>query len=433
MSHKSLSATIPIEHLEEVRKHVAKLAARAARKGMPVPDLEQSAPYFIPDPSFVPSRYSGVGLIVPQIEVVDVAILAPDSIALGGWSLVGRVDTLPDGSAFVARTPGTEATPLPPIADPKACAYCHKRRIRCETFLVGQPNGEIVQVGRSCLRDFLGHDPAALLWWHQSLSGLKTSIGGFAGFTGIGRVYLTDDILTLAARVAAQVGYLSRTRARAINDQIDANGLGGAYVSTTAEIVGWRLGPPLGLPPRKLDRATLAWELRYPDDAPARSLLALTRTQLSRVLATPANEWEASLAQIVKLPVVRARHLGVATSAVLLGLKEQERIAKAKVLPPSAHLGAVGERLRGLEAEITFTKSHVGGFGPETLLKFQSATALLGWWGTGTPGHGGYPNAQAWQVGDQVILDGTVSAHEADRYDGRSITMLKRCVLKSRP
>jgi len=42
-------------------------------------------------------------------------------------------------------------------------------------------------------------------------------------------------------------------------------------------------------------------------------------------------------------------------------------------------------------------------------------------------------HVQAWKAGDQVVLDGTVHAHEADRYDGRPITMLKRCVLKSRP
>jgi hypothetical protein len=38
------------------------------------------------------------------------------------------------------------------------CEHCHLSRGRKETFIVRHEDGRMVQVGRQCLRDFLGHD-----------------------------------------------------------------------------------------------------------------------------------------------------------------------------------------------------------------------------------------------------------------------------------
>jgi hypothetical protein len=426
---KILSAAIPIEHLVKLRRDIDSLGSRCLRKGMPEPELTMGPAHFIADPRYNVAK----GALVPQIEVSDVTMMVPERVAMAGWSLLGRVDALPDGRPLVARTPGTEDVPLPPLRSPYECVHCGKVRDRRETFLMVHVSGRTAQVGRTCLRDFLGHDPAPLLWWAARIEEWRTRFAGYSGGGVSVRFYRTDAVLTLAARVASHGGYMGRGRARQINEEVEASGVGHIVEPTSAK-VSWRLDPPpFGRTARTSRTAAIAaWDARYPDDAPAQDLLALTRSELARVSAGPTSEWEANVAAVTAQQLLREIHLGIAVSAVVLGLKLTERAAKARNLPPSAHMGSVGERLRDLDAVITLVKTYEpdeGDWSARTLIKFQTAGAALTWWATGIPRRREHPYAP-WTVGNHVRLTGTVREHATDRYDGRPTTLLTRCVLE---
>ena len=424
-----LSAAIPVEHLAKLRHDIESLGSRCLRKGMPEPELRIGAAHFIPDPR----RSAPASRAISQIEVVDVSLALPELIALAGWSLLGRVDPLPDGRPLVVRVPGTQNIPLPAVRSPYECLYCGKVRTRRETFLVVHQSGRTSQVGRTCLRDFLGHDPSPLLWWAARLEELRLKFVGWSGAgTGV-RFYFTDEVLSLAARVAARDGYLGRSRANQIN-----HGSGTAVpVEPTSAKVAWRLDVPPFPHRARISRsaAITAWDARYADDATAQELLALTRAELSRLDAAPTSEWEANVTSVTSNQMVREAHLGIAVSAVVLGLKLQDKITRAKILPPSRHLGTVGERLHNLDAVIVLIKQFDAEdsiWGGRTLLKFQTDEAALLWWASGSPTRR-EPPYTAWALGDRVRLTGTVRAHQTDRYDGRPITVLTRCLLEPSP
>ena len=423
-----LTATVPAGALPDIAHKVDLLARRCARKGMPAPSLAETGRHFDPDPRARVAPGTPLALR-PKIEMVDLALTSPESIELGGWSLLGRVDALPDGSPLVARTPGTEAMPLPMLQSPYACDHCRKPRVRTETFLVFNAAGQVRQVGRNCLRDFLGHDPARLLWWHEAVGTLWGSLGGYAGSGE--RLWDTDAVLALAARVAAHGGFLGRAKAAEINREIEEQELTRRrHVTSTASEVLWRLDPP---PTGSRERRTRAmqiadWDERYPDDAAAQALLAATKAALAAL--TPADEWQANLAAIAPQARLRERHLGLAVSAVVLGLRTQERAAKAvRPVAPSRHQGEVGERIT-VPATISFLREFPSDYGTRTLAKFESPDGALLWWASGELFRPDREPAEGWAVGDEVTLTGTVKAHESDHYDGRAVTVLARCILR---
>lgn len=425
-----LTVTIPAAGVAAVSHKVDLMTRRCARKGMPAPTLREIGRHFEPDMDAPVPAGTPVALR-PKVEMVDLELLSPGTIELGGWSLLGRVDGLPDGSALVARTPGTEMMPMPYVASPYACAHCGKLRTRTETFLVYNAGGEVRQVGRNCLRDFLGHDPASLLWWHKELGVVLSSFGG----SPRGEYFWdTDEVLALAARVAAHGGFLGQAKAREINDDIDERPLARRHVLSSAAEVAWRLDPPPVGSRARVYQTTLiaAWDERYPDDEAAFALLTATKAALASL--APQSEWEANLVSVCGQPQLRQRHLNIAVSAVILGLRAQEReeTRARRVAMPSAHIGAIGERLT-MTATIGFMREFPSDFGTRTLIKFDAPGSTLMWWATASLWRDNLDPGRDWTVGDEVILTGTVKAHETDRYDGRPVTLLSRCILRPAP
>jgi|ETNvirnome_6_100_1030635.scaffolds.fasta_scaffold00363_17 hypothetical protein len=89
--------------------------------------------------------------------VADVTLsgLAPQ--LPGGWTLLAAIEHAADGDEWINLVHGGEG------ADPKYrtaapdCDHCGLNRGRKSTFLVVDEDGNVQQVGRNCLADFLGH------------------------------------------------------------------------------------------------------------------------------------------------------------------------------------------------------------------------------------------------------------------------------------
>lgn len=94
---------------------------------------------------------------------------APPS--LEGWTLAARVTHLTDAETG---EPVNVFDPVPGVEIPeefrnrdRVCDHCKARRLRKYTFVCrNETTGEWVQVGSTCLRDFLGVDPSFVLRWY---------------------------------------------------------------------------------------------------------------------------------------------------------------------------------------------------------------------------------------------------------------------------
>lgn len=131
----------------------------------------------------------------------------------GGYRFVGTLEHAPDGNILRA-VPG-ESIPLVYRTVDPTCDHCQLERRRKDTYIVASEDDQYLQVGKTCLKDFVGHrSPAAIAAWAEYLADLAHYIeeeyfdlGGSP--TGIDAVYY----LTLVAASIRLWGWTSRSKA----------------------------------------------------------------------------------------------------------------------------------------------------------------------------------------------------------------------------
>ena len=137
------------EDLAATRVKLNKIQARAARKGF-TGNIGLNA-----KPSTRAQHVDG-GLPV-TIHGFDVTITG-EPPAYRGWRFVATVDAI-DGGTIIRYPPGGDQGITNQDVVAGKCDHCHTNRARRSTVLVAnQDTGELLQVGTTCLKDFLGHD-----------------------------------------------------------------------------------------------------------------------------------------------------------------------------------------------------------------------------------------------------------------------------------
>lgn len=140
-----------------VRVKVAELNERIAAKGLGEPvALTVSETRWVKD---------DLGFDVP---VVDLTISTATVALPGGWSLVGVIDFAAADTPLVFELEDGLAL-RDGVIDPSRCDACGVARRRATSYAVRSADGELAVVGSTCVRDFLGIDPASLLWLAEAV------------------------------------------------------------------------------------------------------------------------------------------------------------------------------------------------------------------------------------------------------------------------
>jgi hypothetical protein len=139
-------------------------------------------------------------------------------IAVGPYELLCKLETV-DGGVLRLTVPGI-TTPIDPRfgTDTQVCEHCKTRRRRKDVFVVhNRETGAQVQVGRTCLQDFLGVDPAAILARWQFLREIEDMEREERDSWGRGEIYREDtlQVLTLACTIVRLRGWCSRAQSEA--------------------------------------------------------------------------------------------------------------------------------------------------------------------------------------------------------------------------
>lgn len=273
---------------------------------------------------------------------------------LNGYTLVGVLErlTTEDGSkdVLVRAVPGEVVPAHFRNADPEWCDHCRTRRYRTETFVVrrdivlgGIEAGPIYkQVGRSCLRDFLGYPSVdtiifSVLAYLESLKDMEETMGG--GNYGVNLLYPLSFVLGLTWDAIADYGWVSRAKA-------ETTSLG---ESTSDVVKAWireldshrefkRRSRAMQYGPSELaqTRATdvLTWAREYFD-----SLTPQQRDELS--------SYEHDLSLFVKHDGCNDRHIGYVASLVPYyqrHMDDEARRQERANQPPSDFVGTPGAR-----------------------------------------------------------------------------------------
>jgi hypothetical protein len=280
------------------------------------------------------------------------------------------------------------------------CDHCgHNRRRNHSMLMMNVDTNEYKEVGSTCVKDFFGHDPVAFMRWASW--DFETMVGELpedeAGF-GNG-VSVTDlkETLIYAAATIRDFGWMSK--GKAYDEGKDWN--------TAYEVENQMFNKNISECDRvkidiEKDRATAEATIKYFSEVDT------------------DNDYMMNCNKMVVLGYVPAKHMGLVVSMVPSAHRALAKVREAKD-DTSEFVGNVGDKLKGIKAEVVFLRELQTDYGVSVLYIFA---------GTDGNTYKTFYTGSTWSVdeGDKVTLNGTVKKH--DTYDGKKATLLTRVNVK---
>ena len=395
---------IPSSFVEVVKDRLEGFNKRAAKKGLPVQTIVTGKKEMRKEHTSVYGAHHGEDAC-PSYEWTEVSIVG-DKPVIGPWELIAAIDNV-GGKPFFRPVPDMEVPESFRDTDPLRCDYCQKRiATRLETFIVHNTvTGDYKQVGRQCIRDFLGWDVAALTnYWSMFKSLMDEPDGGWGSY--VKPEFRPLDIIDLAARIVAVDGRYFKS---VENER-----------STKSKVMEFLF------PPR--DGESLRWfkEEFVPkyNSQPelSKRILDLTVTALDG-LNNPNNDWLYNIQTCWQAEWIGIRQIGVLASAVILGLRQIEDELKPKTVA-SEFVGKVGEKVTG-RLTIDDVRTFNGDFGYNSfsvLLTTHDEAGNKVKWFTSTPYKYADYSDLVELIGQTMTFTGKVKKHE--EYKGVKSTVL---------
>lgn len=344
--------TIDVALFPEVGAKVAKANARAERLGVP-------ARLRVEEVARRVEQEKEWGIVLREREVVDYRVVGETIVLPGGWvflaSLQHGAGEGVEGANILRRAPGqADEVEIPDWArtvGPR-CDHCGHSRSRRDTYLVVNAEGEVKQVGSSCLKDFLGVEAAHVGWVFGPAD--KAGVDSLDGPRQEADIKL-DTFLWVVAVLVRTEGWVSKGQER------DSYGERIATASWASNAFG-------SSPAARKDFARIREAAIEADKTTADEALAWARSEEFDV----DGDYGWNLRVATKANGVVYRNLGLVASLVPTWLRKQERLVKASVRREQAanagHVGKVGDKVV-LDLLITKVDHFDGTYGLRTLVK----------------------------------------------------------------
>ncbi len=382
-------------------------------------------------------------------EDINVVIVAGDRPKLNGWRFVGTLQSLRDDEGNVINitrnVPG-ETIPAQYRDAQQFCDQCETRRRRIDTYIVMHDDGRTAQVGSDCLKDFTGHaSPETIARFCEYLIELDGMMrDGESGGSGAADTLSTRYIVTLAAARVRVKGWMSRSKAREINetageyaDRVAADYADGTHtttgrlrtVSATADAVSTYLEKKIGAESMTEDGVAIT----EADEAEAEVALTWIREMDRRVLSLGDNDYLWNLYAACANSQMTWRMLGIVCSLIAayrraIG-REQERKARNEKWAGSQFIGTL--KLREVfRLKLTAEpRGYATQFGTSYLHRLEDESGnQITLWGDGVQVPTADPRVKrAWNVDEWLDIKATVVKHE--ERDGIKSTTINRAAL----
>lgn len=336
-----------------------------------------------------------------------------------GYRFAGRLQHGDGGNVIDAHPANPPTLSLESFRQaPPRCMHCGKIRQRHDTYVLEEvKTGKLVQVGSTCLQEFLGTDDAVEA---LDIFGLLTTIQGLVadlerggdadddpdGGAGGGGALSARTRVFLAVSVALirTLGFVSRK-------MLEQRGIEG---DTTGELA-FKI---ILAHHRRQGGNVIGAQLR--DAPPGMGVTEDDARTADEIIAwakdlNPTSEFLGNVKVLLARPDISPRNVGYAAAAAFVFLKE--RVASAK--QANAWVGEVGQKVnfRGTVVDVRTTQ---GRFGATTLVTWRDPDGrTLKWFASGDQPVG--------EIGSVYQVAGTVKAH--DTYRDEKQTMLTRCKL----
>jgi hypothetical protein len=386
---------------DSVESGLVALAKRAARKGLPALVWTWGKAY---SETVVRTHEGGAE---EKIKVTRVPLsLVCVELKFAGWTFVAALQHM-DGENIV-RTVGDQELPVMYRTRGPACDHCKHDRRRNDTYVLVHDSGKFVQVGSTCIDDFLGGDDAATLAARACLLADARGLGeggeegGLGGGGGSGASTLSE-YLPIVAWDVRTLGWVSRSVAKDTGKLASADN---AWVMMIDSEKSLKAKCEPSAEDIALGAAAEAWAESLTD----------------AVVDASKGDYLHNLRAVARTGLVTSRTCGIAASMVtayqrFLG-DERKRAERAARPNNNAHVGVVGKR-QTFVVTLDFVTGYESTYGYTTVLKFVTdAGETLVWKASSTE------LARA-DVGKRFELTGFVKKH--DEYKGQKQTMINRC------
>lgn len=384
---------IPDENMSRFRATIERINRRAVKLGFAATSCKELDTY-VKKGHYLDEN----NIRVEAMTTFHVIELEGEQPVLSGWRFLGKLEHLDmQGTNLIKGEVPKQFHSCPPN-----CDHCNKLRNRAETFILQNvENGNLMQVGRSCLTDFFNSDdPMRHASFLQLMFGLKEELEEMEDYSfGMhsARAYEAIEALWTAAILIERQGWINPAKA----DELGCVSTGQLVrlVMTGTE---------------SLHKITDS-ERQFAQEKAEKVLQWLSSDETAEQAAD--NTYLHNLVVLAKTGSVDKKNLGLLGSAVVAydrHLQKKENEALAGV---SEHVGAVDEKIDSLPVTIVGTTLIPGNmYGDKTLYRFRDNDKnLLVWFCSG---------ADIGHVGDRLHVNGTITEHSV--YRDQKQTVLQR-------
>jgi hypothetical protein len=314
---------------------------------------------------------------------------------IDGWRLIGALDH-EDGQNVVKVVPG-EVLPLEfRRTDPTRCDFCHTQRDRVHSYIVANDAEQYKQVGKTCLKNFLGHENPAAILATASLLGMLDEILKDASDENFGGIKNTPpDTLTFLAYVSAiieKIGWVPKSAE--YGDKI-----------STARMAEYEINSPYSK--REYNPTEEDYEV-------AQKALTWIQTELAR--KNNKSDYEHNIVIIGSKKFLDSRHLGFAASIIPAYNRamEKQKVTTTVSEKPSNYVGEVGKRFGAkgippLDLQLLGIKITDSIYGTTSIHRFvDNEGNFFVWFASSSSGL---------EVGNKYKIAASVKKHERDKYN----------------
>lgn len=391
-----------------------KLARKAAKLGVPAPTLirtgdrrveiriieENGSVRWIPSSESRNYLGSQIRLTGASRWAHAVYLEGPTNVCQNGWHLEATLDVM-GKEPVIWRAPDSAANiPAEMWKNAHTCQHCGTSRRRKETFILRHDDGTWTRVGRSCLKDFLGHNAAKALG--SAVAYLKDLDKIEEGLeSGGGANYWHPQVILLVTLVVIEEhGFVPTIRALELGKPATTT----IVKDRLADIVAGNRPVP--------DRPELAHA--------AGEIAAWAAT----IDADHGNNFMRNLGAIVRNGEVSWKQIGTLVAAP--NVYRRENVSTKPKIDPSnerQHVGPIDSNVTG-EVEILrvweTTYNFRGKRLPKTLIVMRPTSGRchdLVWWCKASGG----PASELLQVGNRVKIRGRVKMFEEFRGEPQTV------------
>lgn len=336
------------------------------------------------------------------VKFIEVLIGGPE-VKLNGWQFIARLDCSDKiGGNILYHLPNTNI-PKEYRTLESNCDHCNVKRYRRDTFILRNvETNEYKQVGRTCLRDFLGHRSPEQIAELAQLIGQANALGANSTTTmGSDRHCLNlVSYLALVAAASRQYGWISKAKA------------GGNFESTSEFALDYLMGH------RPRHQISL-----LPEDTE----IALASIEWAKDLSnngTQLSDYYHNLNVISNQEFIEIRAAGYAAAIVFAYSKATGTIIDKRSIPGpkqvSTHVGGIKDKIE-FEGKVISRTNFETQFGESSRIRMNDLLGNEFVWFTSS--------RFSFKEGDSIVVRGTVKEHT--EYKGVKQTVITRCKVEA--